>query len=98
MIISAAILTEKGKVYVGKRHGDCHNQMKDMNLDRLESLRAEQGFLNDNLNFLTREEAYYEAYECNQCTEKSFQNKVYAEGLKVKKSDWRPLLMSEDLW
>jgi hypothetical protein len=36
------------------------------------SVNSVQGFINDKLQFLTREEAYIEAIKDNQCEEKSY--------------------------
>lgn len=97
MIISSAVKLKDGRTFVGKRHGDCYVQMKELGLPKEDCNNgATQGFINDQLQFLNREEAYYEALFYNQCKKKEKSSIIYARGLEIKK--WKPLLMSEDLW
>jgi len=100
MIIASAIRTPDGSVFVGKRHGDCYKNMKiilGMSEPDERSVRATQGFINDKLEFLTRTEAYYEAFSCGQCKERVYID-LGIEGLHIPKEDWKPWLASEDLW
>jgi hypothetical protein len=61
-------------------------------------------FINDKLQFLNREDAYYEALENNQCAEQIKPteeildkiNKMFVDDNP--KYEWKPQLVSEDLW
>lgn len=79
MIIASAIKLANGEIYVGKRHCECFKNLIDIN--RKTGLYSEeelmklhinctQGFINSSLNFLTREQASIEAYECSQYSNK----------------------------
>ncbi len=65
MIIASAIKLSSGMVFVGKRHGDVveniHFILKDTSDDCFNDCIT--GFINDNLQFLNRAQAYYEAFE-----------------------------------
>jgi hypothetical protein len=107
MIIASAIKLSNGSVFVGKRHGDCYYNMKViLKLEKPNqcSVKATQGFINDKLQFLDREDAYYEALENNQCTEQTKPSQEYLDMInKMFKDDnpkyeWKPQLASEDLW
>lgn len=70
MIIASAIKLPDGRVFVGERHGDCFQNMKTiLRLDKPDktAIKSQQGFINDKLEFLTREEAYEEALVNKQC-------------------------------
>jgi hypothetical protein len=105
MIIASAIRLADGSVYVGKRHGDCFANLKyilektgmDQEVIQHMHFNCEQGFINDWLQFLTREEAYYEAFHFKQCKEQHFiESKI--KGLDITEENWEPCLASEDLW
>lgn len=108
MIVSSAVKLANGSVYVGVRHGDCFqhifeiNKLVGMETEEARKLHFDcvQGFINDKLVFLTREQAYYEAYECGQCKEQSYETMFarYIKGLTITKENWKPCLFSEDLW
>ena len=107
MIIAAAIKLADGQVFVGKRHGDCFYNMKCiLKLDKPNqcAVKSIQGFINDKLQFLNREEAYYEAFMNNQCAEQMKPSKERLEQInKMFKDDnpefvWKPQLASEDVW
>lgn len=88
MIIASAIKLTDGRVFVGKRHGDCFKNIIVLHIkigmDEEEARKLHfnctQGFINDKLCFLTRREAAQEAEESDQW---------------IATSD---LLLSEDLW
>ena len=90
MIIAAAIRTKDGRLFVGKRHGDCItnalNIMLSVNIETLEAKEklkdCEQGFLDDKGEFLDREKAYYHAAETKQ----------------IERRKQTHILISEDLW
>lgn len=98
MITASAVKLEDGRVFIGKRHGDCYLQIKELVGDKSVTKGSTQGFINDNLKFLDREQAYYEAYDEGQCELKEYVLTAYAEGLQIEERNWRPLLASEDLW
>jgi|WetSurMetagenome_2_1015567.scaffolds.fasta_scaffold06619_9 hypothetical protein len=112
MIIASAIKLKNGKVYVGKRHGDCFKNIIEiyqrigMDYEEARQLHfnCTQGFINDKLEFLDRTQAYYEALECLQCKEQKynveFQKlcKEHNNGLHIEENNWKPCLCSEDLW
>ena len=100
MIVASAIRLANGSVFVGKRHGDCYLNAKTiLGLEKPDetTFSAEQGFINDKLQFLSRTEAYYEAYENGQCREKKYVN-LKIKGLEMAERDWKPILSSEDVW
>lgn len=106
MIIASAIKLADGRFFVGKRHGDCYQNMKTiLKMDKPDqtSVRSKQGFINDKLEFLDRTQAYHEAFACGQCDEKIF-DKEWNDKLKTiglvaqEESEWVPWLASEDLW
>jgi hypothetical protein len=107
MIIASAIKLSDGSVFVGKRHGDCYYNMKViLKLEKPNqcAVKAIQGFINDKLQFLNRENAYYEALENNQCAEQIKPSKERLEAINKMfidgnpKFEWKPQLASEDLW
>ena len=98
MIIASAVQLSNNKVYIGKRHNNCYDQIKALGIPKKKALDATQGFLTDNLEFLNREEGYYHAYKCNQCDKQVPHESNYALGLYIKKEEWKAFLMSEDLW
>ena len=74
MIVAAAIKTQDGKLFVGKRHNNCITNAFNI-LMALETtgdnakniiVNSKQGFLTDKGEFLTREEAYKHAQEAKQ--------------------------------
>jgi hypothetical protein len=105
MIVASAIKLVDGSVFVGKRHGDCFANIisinKKMGVDyepaRRLHFNCEQGFINDKLQFLNREQAYYEALACRQC-EKQEYKPCELVGLEINVDNWKPQLASEDLW
>jgi len=104
MIISSAVKLVNGSVYMGERHGDCYQWIKTYIGDKEICLNSIQGFINDSLHFLTRQEAYYEALENGQCKLQEYpfdlqQKHLQANnGLYISESEWKPCLFSEDLW
>lgn len=99
MIVSSAVKLNDGRVFVGKRHGDCYKQGKLILKENISLFKESiQGFITDNLIFLNRQEAYYEAYKNNQCEEQKPYEANYCEGLERSIHDWKPCLFSEDLW
>lgn len=95
MLIASAIKLTSGEIYVGKRHGDCFRNFRDIH--RLANSKAsdddlkrmcigcEQGFLSSSLLFLSRREAYEYARKTNQCEE------IFSDIDNIE-------LLSEDLW
>jgi hypothetical protein len=84
MIVASAIKLADGRVFVGKRHGDCYRNYKLINHEEKPdgtTFKVVQGFINDRLQFLDRSQAYVEAVVCGQCEDKGY-----------------PFLLSEDLW
>ena len=107
MIVASAIklIDGKDRVFVGKRHGDCFmnivklHMKTGMSADEAKKLHFNciQGFINDSLEFLTREEAYYEAFDCGQCKEQHYvENRIL--DFNITAENWKPCLFSEDLW
>lgn len=97
MIVSSAVKLTNNQIFVGKRHGDCFSAImeiyKNQGIYEYEQIRrlhfnCTQGFINDKLEFLTREEAYYKAVSCGQYKEKN----------NLHESKIKPCLYSEDLW
>ena len=88
MIVCSAIQfriesTNEEVVLCGLRHGDIFKQLKSLGFaPRKGYTEIEQGFVDDNNNFLNREDALIHAKECGQIT--------------VSKSDRE--LLSEDLY
>lgn len=81
MIIESAIL-KNNVIYVGRRHSDIINSVEKGFLKN-----AEQGFLDDCGNFLTRTEALEHAYNCNQVSKELYKSRMISKEL-----------FSEDLW
>ena len=98
MIIASAVKLDNGKVYVGKRHGDCYKQIKSMGMSTEDCIGSSQGFITDSLKFLNREQGYYHAFENNQCEKQEPFEADFAEGLAMTLEEWKPCLFSEDLW
>lgn len=112
MIIASAIKLKNGSVFVGKRHGDVFSNIMliyqktgaSYEQARKKHFGAIQGFINDKLQFLNREEAYYEAFSCGQCAEQLCPSKERLEQINrmfigdSPAYEWKPQLASEDLW
>ena len=65
MIVQAAVRFE-GQIYTGRRHVDVLRNMITVHRIRTAVREGEQGFVNDNNEFLTRTEAAKEALACGQ--------------------------------
>lgn len=85
MIISSAIKTKKGKVYVGRRHDNVFENAEEVCVPLKFMENLTMGFITDDLEFLNREEAYLHAVENGQCVPQSPEAVKYAEGLESKK-------------
>lgn len=95
MIIASAIRLINGETYIGKRHGDCFRNFRDIHKlanskasdDDLKRMCSgcEQGFITSSLLFLKRMEAYDYARKTNQCGE------LFSDIDNIE-------LLSEDLW
>lgn len=97
MIIASAVRLKNGKVYIGKRHGDCYEQIKSLGFEQSICKESAQGFITDGLEFLNREDGYYHAFKNNQCKEQlPFASHI--KGLECSVEDWKACLFSEDLW
>ena len=92
MIIASAIKLTDGRVFVGKRHGDCFKNLMDIYIStgmeheeaRKLHFNCTQGFITDSLVFLDRKQAYFEACKCDQFKNKEVPPTAY--------------LISEDIW
>lgn len=95
MILAAAILykskkTGKAVVLCGARHGDIFKQIECLGLEENKDYEEiEQGFIDHNNNFLTREEAFEHAKAYGQLCAKILNERIKS-GSKQ--------LISEDLW
>ena len=95
MILAAAIKfhiekTNKDVVLCGVRHGDIYKQLKAIGFKpRCDYTEIEQGFVDHNNTFLTREEAYTHAKYCGQLASKIIADREDLQGFN---------LISEDLW
>jgi hypothetical protein len=97
MIVASAVRLTNGSVFVGKRHGDCYEMIKYITEDKESCKDSMQGFITDKLEFLDREDAYFEAVVCKQCEEKEYAPSQ-ARGLFIPREQGHPVLFSEDLW
>lgn len=97
MILASAIKfhideTNEDVVLCGARHGDVFQQLEALGFEpRKGYTELEQGFIDHNNNFLTREEAYEHAKMCGQICAKI----VYE---REKKGLFGKKIISEDLW
>lgn len=97
MILASAIKfhideTNEDVVLCGARHGDVFQQLEALGFEpRKGYTELEQGFIDHNNNFLTREEAYEHAKMCGQICAKIVYERE-EKGLFGKK------MISEDLW
>lgn len=98
MIIASAVKLKDGRVYIGKRHGDCYGQIKSLGMSKELCKESTQGFITDTLKFLNREEAYYHAYSEGQCEMQEPFEANFCEGLERDIENWKACLFSEDLW
>ncbi len=80
MIVQAAIRHE-GQVYTGRRHIKILEKMIRVPRIRKAVSLGEQGFVNDENMFLTRQEASKEALECGQIDERPLGGKLNSEML-----------------
>jgi hypothetical protein len=104
MIVKSCVRVSGNKYYLGKRHGDCFEQITDMGMDIFLNDQVVCGFVTDELKFLNRRDAYYHAFECGQCKEQK-PGKQYMVSfgeelgnIDIKQEKWKPFLASEDLW
>lgn len=98
MIVCAALLVEhdKGKQYPFNttvvpclRHAGGYSILKNLCPERKLHLEAVEGFIDNNGNFLTREDAFDEALKCGQ---------LPAELRHLKYERGEKMLFSEDLY
>ena len=95
MILASAIKfkiekTDKEVVLCGVRHGDIFSQLKSLGFEPHKGYKEiEQGFIDHNNNFLTREEAYKHAKEIGQLCCRIVHDRETTYGVE---------LISEDLW
>ena len=76
MLVASAVKMSNGSIFVGKRHGDCFKNYRDImmssgnnwteDLLKANSIGNVQGFITDDLRFLTREEALEHARAFHQ--------------------------------
>jgi hypothetical protein len=99
MILKAAILQCDSRiVYVGHKHNDCFNMMRDQGVTYKYCI---QGFVDTEGNFLDRHEAYQEALRCGQIKEKSINNEIkinFGDDIKCPTLEGMKILISEDLY
>lgn len=81
MIIKSAIMKDS-IIYLGKRHSDIINSLEKGFLKN-----AEQGFITETGDFLTRTEALEHAYRCGQISKELYESRMISKDL-----------FSEDLW
>ena len=97
MILAAAIklhieATGEDVTLCGARHGDVFQQLKLLGFEAKKGYEeVEQGFIDHNNTFLTREEAFEHAKACGQLCAKIIYDREHG-GVGGKK------LISEDLW
>jgi hypothetical protein len=92
VIVASAIKLSDGRVFVGKRHGDCFKTLMAISIasgveeeqSRKLHFNCTQGFITDQLIFLDRVSAYEEAGSCGQLKKKGVSVGAY--------------LLSEDIW
>ena len=95
MILASAIKykiekTNKEVILCGARHGDIFKQLEFLGFEPRKGYEEiEQGFIDHNNNFLTREEAYKHAKEIGQLCCRIAHDRETIHGVK---------LISEDLW
>ena len=95
MILASAIKykikkTNKEVILCGARHGDIFKQLEYLGFEPRKGYEEiEQGFIDHNNNFLTREEAYKHAKEIGQLCCRIVYDRETTFGIK---------LISEDLW
>ena len=98
MILASAIkfhieATDKDVVLCGYRHGDIFMQLPALGFEPHKGYtEIEQGFIDYNNNFLTREEVYEHAKQCGQISSKISYSRDHGESIGGKD------MISEDLW
>ena len=98
MILASAIkfhieATDKDVILCGCRHGDVFMQLPALGFKPHEGYKEiEQGFIDNNGNFLTREQAFEHAKQCGQISSKIAYERDHGEGVGGKR------MISEDLW
>lgn len=65
----AAIRTKSGQIFEGKSHSECYKSLKSAGIDRLVSLRSDNGFMTECGKFVDRREAAKIAFEAGQIKE-----------------------------
>ena len=79
-------------VLCGSRHGDCFDQEKILHdMTGFDFEDVDQGFIDNDNNFLTRTEAFDHAMSCGQLP-------VYCSHNALKASGGDKILISEELW
>jgi len=77
-MIKESAIRKEGKIYTGRRHHNILNDAKPFGFLR----NGEQGFVDNEGNFLTREEAAIKAIECGQIKELKYHKaKLFSEDL-----------------
>lgn len=66
MIKCAAILINGNTILTGLRHHNIFQKAKIDGINRLDMIRGEQGFIDENGKFYNREDAAKHALECKQ--------------------------------
>lgn len=98
MILASAIkfrieATGEEVVLCGCRHGDIFMQLPALGFEPRKGYKEiEQGFIDNNNNFLTREEAFEHAKQCGQISSKIAYARDHGESVGGKQ------MISEDLW
>jgi len=70
--IFKAAIKYNNEIYIGKRHNNCFESIKEYNkiIDKNKINQSIQGFVDSNLDFVTREEAALIAYNAKQVNKK----------------------------
>lgn len=92
MILAAAIKiknkdSDDNIILCGANHGKIYDQIKALNINNI--IEEEEGFIDQNNEFYSREAAYYHAAKCGQLS-----SKIIYERQKLNSFN----LISEDLW
>jgi len=67
-LVASALRLQNGRIFTGKRHPDARTKAYESNVDRLEVIKAEQGFVSEDGSFFTREAALEMLLETKQIT------------------------------
>jgi hypothetical protein len=81
-MITTSAVKYNGKIYTGRRHGDCYREVRKEYPDAEFVNPDDEGFLDDKGNFLRRRPALYHAMKCGQIDKPKFQpHELFSEDL-----------------